>query len=125
MSRQTKIFAICHLYPILMALHMQFLDWSKVPMVLFYVLPMFFVCILVQIWIKTSHKRLCASERRSLYLFIYFFLMLHVYYCICTILSGTTKGDLWILKHNLFIFYIFIFISIFYIITYCVNRKRN
>lgn len=124
MSRATKIFGICHLYPIFMVLHMQFLDWSKVPMVLFYIIPTFFVCLLVHTWIKTSHIRLRASERRSLYLFIYFFLLLHTYYCVCTLISGTTKGDIWILEHNLFFFYFAIFISIFYTINYCVNRKR-
>lgn len=124
MTRVAKIFGICHLYPIFMVLHMQFLDFSKGSMLLFYLIPTFFVCLLVRTWIKTSHLRLCASERRSLYLFIYFFLTLHVYYCICTNISGTTKGDLWVLKHNMFLFYLCIFMAIFYVTDYCVNRKR-
>jgi hypothetical protein len=125
MNRSAKIFAACHLYPIFMVLHMQFLNWDKIPALLFIVIPTFFVCILVHIWIKTSHIRLCASERRSLYLFIYFFLILHIYYSVCTVLGGTKTGDLWILKHNLFFFYFAIFISIFYTLYYCVNRQRD
>lgn len=124
MNRETKIFLLCHAYPVFLACHMQFLDWRPIFAALFNIVPIFFVSLLLQTWIKTSHIRLCQSERRSLFLFIYFFIIVHIYYAACAMIGGTKAGDLWIISHNAYFFYFAIFILSFYIISYSARKKR-
>lgn len=125
MNREGKLHLICHLYPVFMVCHMQFLDWSPINLALWNIVPVACVVILLQAWMNSSNIRLCDREKRSLYVFIWFFIVIHVYYAICGFIGESTAGKLWILKHNLFLFYFAIFISLFYIIYYLVNRKRN
>lgn len=125
MNRQAKIFFLTHLYPVYIVCHMQFGDWGKACTAIFNIVPIFFLLMLVQVWIRTSNIRLCDNEKRSLYLFIYFFMIAHLYYATCAIIGGTIKGDIWIIKHNLYFVYFAIFITIFYILNYSVKRKGN
>lgn len=125
MSREGKIHTICHLYPILMTLHMQFLDWRPVYLAAWNIVPAFFVLWLIRIWKHSSHIRLCDNEKRSLDVFVCFFVVLHLYYAVCAFIQGTVNGDIWILEHNLFFYYFIVSLTVFYIIYYLVNRKRS
>lgn len=125
MNREAKIHMVCHLYPIFMVCHMQFLDWSSLNLAIWNIIPTAFVVWLIRLWMHSSNVRLSDREKRSLYVFMWFFVIIHIYYAICGFVGKGTAGEIWILKHNLFLFYFAIFISIFYITYYCVKRKRN
>lgn len=114
MSRETKTFTTAHLYPLYIVMHMQFGDWCAVCTAIFNIAPIFFVSSFFTIWINSSHIRLSRSEKRSLYFFVYFFIIAHSYYAICALIQNNPAGQIWIIKHNAYFVYFVIFIALFY-----------
>src|SRR5882757_3425513 len=92
MSREQKIFAICHLYPLYILGDMIFLDWTPICTAIFNIAPIFFVILLVREWIKASHLRLSLLEEKSLYVFAYFFTIVHCYYAACALIMRSEVG---------------------------------
>gem|GEM_PF-7064333 len=86
-------------------------------------MPIFFVSMLLSIWIKTSNVKLSYPERINLWLFIYFFFIVHIYYGICALIMDSESGALWIKQHNSYFTYFVIFMFTFYLM--CRARKRR
>ncbi len=123
MSRGIKIFLITHLYPVYLVLHMKYADWCTMCTFIFNVTPIFFVSLLLQIWISTSAVKLTYPERLNLWLFIYFFAIVHIYYGICALIMNSVSGAYWIKEHNSYFTYFIIFMFTFYLV--CRARKRR
>lgn len=122
MNRETRIWLLCHLYPVYLVCHMQFADWCDICTAIFNIMPILFVSLIINTWIKSSHIRLCHNEKLSLYLFIYFFVIVHIYYAACALIGQSLKGKIWIIHNNAYFVYFCIFICIFYFIARAKQR---
>ena len=122
MSRQAQLLFLTHLYPVFACLHLQFGGGSVLSTAMFFIIPGFSICAILYIWIKSSHRKLADGEKRSIWFFVYFFLVLHCYYAICVLASMNNTGRGWILEHNSFLFYFLCFILIFYTLSSVTKR---
>jgi hypothetical protein len=117
MSRNGRLFLITHLYPLGMAIQMQWGSWTPVWNVLFQITPVLFIFMLLCEWKKTSSIKLSWHERQFINYFIFCFVILHIYYIACLFASNK-----WIKTHNIFVIWFTVITIIFY--TY-INVARK
>jgi ACR3 family arsenite efflux pump ArsB len=119
MSRNGRLFLITHLYPLAMAVQMQWGDYTSAWNVLFQITPVFFVGLIIAEWIRTSSIKLGWHERQFLYYFGYCFVILHLYYVACLFASRNR-----ILQHNHFMIWFAFITTIFYTYTHVARKIR-
>lgn len=110
MNRSGRIFVITHLYPLAMAIQMQWGSYTQPWGVLFQITPALFIFELLGEWKRTSSIKLTFHERQFVNYFIYTFIVLHAYYVACLFASKS-----WIACHNQFIIWFGLITTIFYI----------
>src|ERR1700739_1095119 len=112
MSRQSKIFILCHAYPLFLICQLQ---W-RLGDFIYTVAPMCFIIPMFLIWRDNSVK-LNTTEKRSLNFFLYFFSIMQGYYVFC--IFGNTE---WIADHNFYFAYFLVFVLIFYTLSSVTKR---
>lgn len=113
MSRQAKIIIVTHLYPLYIICNLQWRLGDFVYTISTYLFPL----ILIYLWRTGNSVRLNNLEKRAIEFYIYFFILMGVYCCICEI-----ANPLWIAEHNYYLVYFICFILIFYTLNRATER---
>lgn len=106
-KRKRNLFLLALLYPLFTAFQLKFghsLLGNLGDSLLFSVSPVFFIILLVIQWKSNDDTRLTINERRSLKYFIYSYITIHLYYCLCAINNLLGERYEWVLRHNNLIF---------------------
>ena len=123
MSRKSKLFFICHFYPLFMACHLQFGNGHLLSNLLFVLVPLVCFVLLISIWINSSVIKLQSDEKSYLTFFVYFIIALNTYYVACYLFSEVGK-ICWIEKNNQFMIYYIVLVSVFYFVKFF-NRGKS
>ncbi len=95
MKRVVKIGVLCNAYPLFVALHLLFADWSRLSQALYTIMPLFIFISLFMIWKKDSQIQLVPLEKTFVSYLIFMMLVICFYYTLCIF----SKSG-WVANHN-------------------------
>lgn len=82
--RKWIIFGLTHFYPLFIAGHLYFGDWSRAWQVIFNTVPIIVFGGLVLTWVQESHLRLSKFEKSCLNYFLINLTFIYLYYSLCS-----------------------------------------